>query len=105
MRHYFVVYITTADQREAEEIAQILLEKKLAACVNIIPGITSLYRWQGKIEKSKELLLVVKTRKDLFERLVKEVKKHHSYTVPEIIATEIEKGDQTYLKWLEGSVK
>ncbi|MEW6571160.1 MAG: divalent-cation tolerance protein CutA [Nitrospirota bacterium] len=96
-----VVFITASEENEAVKIAKALVESRLAGCVNIIRGIRSIYRWEGKIEDENEVLLVVKTRGDLFESLSKKVKEIHGYTVPEIIAIPIIKGSEDYLKWLE----
>ena len=102
---YILVLITTATKKEAERIAQILVEKRLAGCINIVSNINSIYHWKGKIEEGKEFLLLVKSKKGLFNKLAKEVKKLHSYEVPEIIALDIKKGDRAYLEWLKNSVK
>jgi periplasmic divalent cation tolerance protein len=96
-----VAFITASDEKEAAKIAKALVEAKLAGCVNIIKDIRSIYNWQGKIEDEKEVLMVVKTQKILFDSLVKKVKELHSYTVPEIIALPIIQGSEDYLKWLE----
>jgi periplasmic divalent cation tolerance protein len=96
-----VAFITASDEKEAAKIAKALVEAKLAGCVNIIKDIRSIYNWQGKIEDEKEVLMVVKTQKLLFDSLVKKVKELHSYTVPEIIALPIIQGSEDYLKWLE----
>jgi periplasmic divalent cation tolerance protein len=104
MHKYIVVFITASNQKEAEKIAHILVEKKLAACVNIIPRLTSIYRWQAKIERSEESLLIVKTVQSFWPRLANEIKRNHSYDVPEIIALPIVKGSKPYLDWLGSSV-
>ena len=95
-----IVFITAPTEEEAAKIAKALVEEKLAACVNIIKGIRSIYRWQGKIEDDPEVLMVVKTREDLFEKLADRVKELHSYEVPEVIAMPITKGSEAYLKWI-----
>ena len=100
-----VVLITARDIDEAEKISSHLLEQKLIACANIIPGIQSLFWWQGKIDKAKEVLLVIKTKGNLFAKIVPAVKSVHSYDVPEIIALPIIDGYQTYLRWLNESVQ
>ncbi|MFH1778369.1 MAG: divalent-cation tolerance protein CutA [Candidatus Omnitrophota bacterium] len=97
---YIVVYITVPNKKEAENIAKVLVEGKIAACVNILSGVTSIFSWQGKIEKCSELLLIVKTRQRLFKRLAEKVKAIHSYSVPEIIALPIIEGSAPYLNWL-----
>ena len=105
MGEYFVVLITTSTEREASQIARVLVESQLAGCVNIIQGIRSIYRWQGKIEDEAEVLMIVKTRRDLFAELTRRVKELHSYTVPEIISLPITDGSGEYLGWLEGATR
>jgi periplasmic divalent cation tolerance protein len=95
-----VVFITASDEDEAAKIAKALVANRLAGCVNIIKDIRSIYSWQGKIEDEKEVLMIVKTQKTLFDTLMKKVKELHSYTVPEIIALPIIAGSEDYLKWL-----
>ena len=102
---YIVVFVTCSTEKETKKIARTLVGKKLAACVNIIPKISSLYWWQGKIESSKELLLVIKTKKTHLKKLIKEVKAIHVYTVPEIIALPIIEGNRDYLDWIDNSIK
>lgn len=101
MADLIVVLVTATSRTEAEKISKALLKKRLAACVNIIPGLTSFFHWKGKIEKASELLLVIKTRKTLFKKLEKEVKVNHSYSVPEVIALPILEGSKNYTDWLK----
>jgi len=96
-----VVYITAPNEEEAAKIAKILVEERLAGCVNIIKDIRSIYSWQGKLEDEKEVLMIVKTRLELFSALTSKVKELHSYTVPEIIAMPIADGSKEYIKWLK----
>jgi periplasmic divalent cation tolerance protein len=96
-----VVYITTSGEEEAAKIAQVLVEERLAGCVNIVRDVRSIYKWQEKIEDDKEFLMIVKTRKELFNLLKKRVKEIHSYTVPEIIAIPIIDGSEDYMNWLK----
>ena len=96
-----VVLVTCGSEEEAEKIANSLIEERLAACVNIISPVRSIYRWEGKISDEKEWMLIIKTRKKRFEDLEKKVKSLHSYSVPEIIVLPIVKGSASYLKWLE----
>ncbi len=96
-----VVYITVPDEKEAVNIAKILIEEKLAGCINIVKDIRSIYKWQGRTEDEPELLLILKSRRRLFERLKNRVKELHSYSVPEIIAIPIIEGSEDYLQWLE----
>src|SRR3989339_60423 len=100
---YIVVFITAGSKEEAQKIARGLLEEKLAACVNIIDGVESHFWWQGKIDSAKEALLVIKTKKELFNKLAKKVKSLHSYSVPEIIALPIVTGNKGYLNWINDS--
>ncbi len=95
-----VVLMTTPSREEGEKIAYLLVESRLAACVNIVPGATSIFAWEGRISCEQETLMIVKTRRELFERLAETVKKHHSYSVPEMIALPIVCGSQAYLAWL-----
>lgn len=98
-----VVYVTTTNEEEAVKIARALIEERLCACVNITKGIRSIYHWQGKVEDDSETLMIIKTRKSIFNILVDRVKSLHSYTVPEIIALPIIDGSEDYLKWLSES--
>lgn len=97
---YIVVLITASDEEEAAKIAQILVEEKLVACVNIVPGLRSIYTWQGEIEDETESLMLCKTRRDLFDSLQNRVKELHSYTVPEIIGLPVIAGSNDYLGWI-----
>jgi periplasmic divalent cation tolerance protein len=95
-----IVLMTAPKEEEAARIAKALVENKLAGCVNIIRNVRSIYRWQGKIEDDKEVLLIAKTRNSLFKRLAKKVKELHGYAVPEIISLPVVGGETDYLKWL-----
>lgn len=99
------VFITAPNEQEAERLAGALVGESLAGCVNIIKGIRSIYRWQGKIEDEAEILLIVKTQKVLFERLCSRVRELHSYQVPEVIALPITAGLPEYISWLEDATK
>ena len=99
---FILVMITAPSEEVAREIADVLLEKKLAACVNLVPSISSLYTWQEKLNDDDEILLIVKSRAELFEeQLVPAVQQIHPYDVPEIIALPIVMGSQSYLDWIE----
>jgi len=102
---YIVIFIATSNRKEAEKIANALLAEKLAACVNILDGVHSLFWWQGKIDSSNEALLMVKTKSALLQDIIHRVKELHSYDVPEIIALPIVGGSQKYLSWISESVK
>ncbi|MEO7145801.1 MAG: divalent-cation tolerance protein CutA [Bryobacteraceae bacterium] len=96
-----IVVFSTCDSPEAAgRIARTLVETGVAACVNIIPGARSIYRWQGKIEESGELLLIVKSSRALLPRMMAELAKLHSYEIPEVIAVPIVDGSPAYLDWL-----
>ena len=100
---HIVVLITSKNKQEAQKIAAKLVEDKLIACANIIDPIESIFRWEGKVDNTSESLLILKTRKSLFKRVVKAVKSVHSYSVPEIIALPIIDGSGDYLKWINDS--
>ncbi len=100
-----LVFVTCASAKEADKIADILLRKKLAACVNVLPGIRSKFWWKGKLEKADEILVMAKTRKSKFAAIDKEVRRIHSYEVPEVIALPIIAGSGKYLKWIADSLK
>ncbi len=101
---FIVVLITTGSQEEALKIARTLVEEKLAACVNVIPMVSSFYWWEGKVQEDRESLMVAKTAASLFPTLEKRVRELHSYTVPEIIAIPIREGYKGYLDWVADSV-
>ena len=101
MPDHVVVFITVGSSEEADSIAQALVQERLAACVNVLSSITSTYRWQGQVQRDEELLLVVKTRRELFDRLVARVEELHSYQVPEIVALPIVAGSADYLRWID----
>jgi periplasmic divalent cation tolerance protein len=98
-----LVYITASSEEEAAGLARILVEAKLAACVNMLSNVRSIYSWQGNIEDDRELLMIVKTQRHLFDRLAAKVREIHSYDVPEIIALSIINGSPDYLRWLQES--
>jgi len=100
-----VIFVTTGSEQEAHIIADLLLTKKKAACVNIIPRIDSSFWWQGKLDTAEESMLVIKTKASLLSEIVGLVKGAHSYEVPEIIALPIIGGNKDYLKWLDDEVQ
>lgn len=97
---YIVVLVTTVNMAEAETIAKTLVFEKLAACVNIVDKVRSIYYWEGKVHDESEYLLVIKSTSENFDMVEKRIKELHSYEVPEIIALSIVKGSQDYLNWL-----
>lgn len=96
-----VVLVTTATREEGESIARRLVEDRLVACVNVVPQVRSVFRWEGAVSREDEALLVIKSRRDRFPAVVAAVKKLHSYSVPEIIALPIVEGSAEYLRWLD----
>lgn len=105
MREIVQVITTTNSSEVAEKIAKNLLNKKLAACVQIINPVRSLYWWQGKIEDDEEVIIFIKTRKELYKELEAEIKNCHNYTVPEILCLPVIEGNPDYLDWLYSVTK
>jgi len=102
---HIVILITVSKKEEAKKIAAKLLKEKLAACVNIVDKVESFFWWQGKIDKAAESLMVIKSTKAKFRKIVKTVLSVHSYTVPEIIALPIIAGHKPYLDWIDDSFR
>jgi periplasmic divalent cation tolerance protein len=100
MTNVRIILTTTGSQEEADKIAHALVERRLAACVNIVPQIGSVYRWQGKVETAQEWLLLIKTEAELYERVRDALKELHSYDLPECIMLEVTAGSQEYLDWI-----
>jgi len=99
-----IVLTTAGSQDEAHKIARTLVDRRLAACVNIIPQIQSIYRWQNKVEDAQEWLLLIKTTNQAFERVRDTIRELHSYELPECISISIEDGSSVYLDWIKESV-
>lgn len=97
---YYLVLCTCPDRPSADDLAESLVRQRLAACVNILPGVESVYRWEGKIERGAELLLLIKTEKQAYGLLQDHIQRHHPYQVPEIIALPIAAGASDYLQWV-----
>jgi periplasmic divalent cation tolerance protein len=95
-----IILTTAGSHEEAGKIAHALVERRLAACVNIVPQIESVYRWQGKVETAQEWLLLIKTQAKLFELIRDAVKELHSYDLPECVMLEVSDGSQEYLDWV-----
>lgn len=104
MESYIQVTTTTEKKEEAEKIAISLVERKIAACVQIVGPIISIYRWKGKIETAEEWQCVIKSRKNLYDEIEKAIRAVHTYEVPEIVAVPIVAGSVDYLKWLQGEL-
>lgn len=104
MEECIACWTTCASQGDAEDLASILVEEKLCACVTITPGVTSVYWWDNKINKDQEFLLMMKTLRSKQEELVTSIKKHHKYDVPEVICVNIEGGNPDYLDWVRKSL-
>jgi len=102
---FCVVLTTVKDRAEAKRLAERLVSEKLAACVSAVPNVTSVYRWRGKVERAREVLVVAKTSMKKLDRLIPRMKELHSYEVPEILALRIERGLPEYLKWISESLR
>jgi len=102
---YIVVLITCPGKDDGERIADILLKERLAACINIIPNVTSKFWWTGKIHTAEETLLLVKTKKNLLRELIRKVKATHQYENPEIVALPIIGGSKEFTKWIDEEAK
>jgi periplasmic divalent cation tolerance protein len=105
MTDFQIVLTSCADREEAERIAHRLVEQQLAACVNILPGAQSIYRWQGKVESAAEMLMVIKTSADLVAEVELTIASLHSYEVPEFLVLPVYGGSHAYLAWLRDSLR
>ena len=101
---YSVVIVTVPDQKTGQTLASLLVEERLAACVSQLPGVSSTYRWKGKIETQQEEMLIIKTDKTKVKALVKAVKANHPYETPEVLSLAIKEGNRDYFKWIADSV-
>lgn len=99
-----VVLSTVGTEDEASRIARALVERRLAACVTVVPGVSSTYRWQGAVRTDAEWLLVVKTRRDRFDEVRAAIRELHAYEVPEIVMLDVADGDAAYLAWIDASL-
>ncbi|BDG08289.1 divalent-cation tolerance protein CutA [Anaeromyxobacter paludicola] len=104
MTDALAVIVTAPTADKAAELARTLVEERLAACGNVLPGVRSIYRWEGKVADEPEVLLVLKTSRELFPRLRDRVLALHPYQVPEVIALRVEGGSAAYLRWIEESL-
>ncbi len=104
MTDYLAVLVTAKSVDEAQTIGYALVDEQLAACVNILFAVRSIFRWEGEVQKEHEVMMIIKTRRDLFEELSRRITELHSYDVPEIVALSIEAGSQAYLNWMAGQL-
>jgi periplasmic divalent cation tolerance protein len=104
MSNELIILVTASNKDEAANIARSLVSERLAACVNIVGQIESVYRWEGKVTEDSETLMIIKSTGERYEDIERRVKELHSYTVPEVIALRIERGSGDYLNWLSQSV-
>jgi len=105
MQNFVLAYITAKDKSQALSIGRALVEERLAACVNIIDNMTSIYRWEGEINEDSEVVLIAKTSADKFEALTERVKELHTYTCPCVVSIPIVGGNKEYLDWLDENTK
>jgi periplasmic divalent cation tolerance protein len=105
MTDNIVVLSTCATEADAERMARALVDGRLAACVNVVPGVRSFYHWKGGIDSSQEFLLIVKTSRDLFPALRAEIEKLHPYELPELLALPVVDGAENYLMWLQANLR
>jgi periplasmic divalent cation tolerance protein len=103
--NYIVIFTTCANKKQADTIARELVKSKLAACVNIVGNIKSVFWWQAKLDKTNEVLLIIKSKKSKFDKIAKLVRAIHSYEVPEIISLPITAGNKDYLEWLDANIR
>ena len=103
MKGELIVFVTAPGAEEAAKMAEAVVEDRLAACVNIVGGVESIYRWEGKVTRDREVLMIIKTTAERYAELERRIKELHSYTTPEVVAIEIERGSQPYLDWLRDS--
>lgn len=105
MTEALLVYVTVPDRACALDLARAAVEGRLAACANIVDGMTSLYRWEGRLQEDNELILLLKTRADMFEKLEEMLRERHPYECPCIVALPLVKGSAPYLDWINDSLK
>ena len=105
MTDALIVFCTCENEQQARRLATDLVERRLAACVNILPGVHSIYRWQGRVENAEEVLLLIKTTESTFAALAHQIHELHSYETPEIVGIAISNADGNYLDWLRQQVQ
>lgn len=103
--NHVVVMVTADSEEQAKRICDILLERKVIACANIVRGVESFFWWKGKVDHSRELLLLMKSRSELLDEIVRLVRENHSYDVPEVVALPLVGGNPEYLRWIDDSVE
>jgi len=103
--HELIVFVTAPSSEEANRIADALVSQRLGACVNIVSTIESIYRWEGRLTRDQESLMIIKTTDERYTELERCVKEMHSYSTPEVVALRIERGSEQYLRWLRDSVE
>ena len=99
-----IVFVTAPNEGEASRIADALVDERLAACVNILSGVQSVYRWEGEVTRDRELLLIIKSTAERYTEIERRLHELHSYSTPEVIAVSIERGSDKYLRWLRDAV-
>jgi periplasmic divalent cation tolerance protein len=102
---YQLILCTCPEGEIAEQLATMLVTQHLAACINIMPGLTSVYRWQGNVEKENEVLLLIKTTRERYAALQTAIQQHHPYELPEVLAVTVDDGSPEYLRWLASSLE
>lgn len=105
MAHEVLVVLVTCPPGKAQAIARALVEERVAACVNVVPAVQSVYRWQGEVQEGGEALLIIKTAPDRFEALKQAVLRHHPHELPEVIALQVDRGHTPYLDWVVESTR
>lgn len=105
MTDKIVVLTTCGSAAEAQRLARLLVEERLAACVQVLPSVQSVYRWRGAVEQSAEWLLLIKSRRGLFDEIRRRIRSEHSYELPEILATAIVDGEPDYLAWIDSGLR
>ena len=103
--NYIVVLVTVDSEEQAKRICDVLLQRKLIACANIVKDVQSFFWWKGKVDQSSELMVIMKSRSELLEEIIRLVKENHSYDVPEVVALPIVGGNPDYLRWIDESVE
>ena len=104
MSGHVVILTTAGTEQEASDLARELVNRRLAACVNVIPQVRSIYRWENRVQDEREWLLVIKTRRDRFEAVRTAIRELHSYDLPETVLLDIDRGDEAYLRWIDDSL-